>query len=159
MKRVLALLSLFLMAACASNDGFVENNRTCESGAEVGIEAGLDTSTSSVMETGGINRLNMVVQVSNNSNKEITVKRVNVDPMTMDRDSPYELDRGSREVNKVIAEGDASTIEIPMNVRRRLDGGFAGRTMRTNRGVDFSVTVLLEPDQTYRCRFRVPLDF
>lgn len=157
MKPALMLLSLFLIAGCASNDGFVEDQRTCEPGAEVEIEAGMDTS--SVVEGAGANRLVMMVRVSNNSNQEITVKRIHVDPSIVDRDSPYEIDRGSLQVDKDIAEGEMSTFEIPMSARRRLEGGFAGRTMRTNPGVDFSVTVLTAPDRTYRCRFRMPIGF
>ena len=154
MKRALTLLSLFLLAACASNDGFVENNKRCAPGDEVGIEAGWDAQ-GSAMERGS-NRLTMLVRVSNNSNGEITVKRVYVDPMTMDRDSPYELERGALDPNQVIAEGDAATFEVPMIGRQRLDG----RTVnRANASVDLSVTVLLEPDQSYRCRFQLPMGF
>src|SRR5215203_4563596 len=155
MKRLLMLLSPFLLAACASNDGFVENNQTCGPGSEVGIEAGWDA-RASAMETGS-NRLTMLVRVSNNSDDEITVKRVSVDPMTMNRDSPYELERGAREPNQVIAEGDAATFEIPMIGRRRLDGRMSSRSSTS--AVDLSVTVLLEPEQSYRCRFQVPMGF
>lgn len=154
MKRALTLLSLILTAACASNDGFVENvNQQCGPGSEIGLEAGWDMQASA-MEMGS-NRLTMLVRVSNNSHHEITVKRVYVDPMSMDDDSPYQLVRGAAEPNQVIAEGDASTFEIQMIANRR-----AGVSRsRASSAAEVSVTVLLEPEQTYRCRFQVPMGF
>ncbi|MFL6245912.1 MAG: hypothetical protein ACJ74H_07810 [Thermoanaerobaculia bacterium] len=155
MKRALTLLSLILIAACASNDGFMQNNvNNCGPGAEVGIEAGWDNSASG-MENGPIRRT-MLVQVSNNSDHEITVKRIYIDPLTMNADSRWELERGAADPNKVVAEGDASTFEIPMTVKRRLD---PTSSMQTTSGVELTVTVLLEPEQTYRCRFGVPMAF
>jgi len=154
MKRALTLLSLSLLAACASNDGFIENNKRCGPGDEVGIEAGWGT-PGSAMERNS-NQLTLLVRVFNNSNGEIRVKRVYADPMTMERDSPYEVERGSLDPNQVIAEGDEATFEVPMIGRRRLD---ARAGTRANPSVDLSVTVLLEPDQSYRCRFELPVGF
>lgn len=104
----------------------------------------------------GDDRLTMLVRVSNNSSKEITVKAVRVDPMMMDRDTTFEIERGSRDFNQVIAEGDASTFEIPMMSRRTMQNRTTG--VRAS-GVDVAVTVLLEPDVSHRCQFRVPLGF
>jgi hypothetical protein len=154
MKRLLTLLSLFLLAGCASNDGFVEDINTCEPGAEVGIDAGWDMQASA-METGSA-RMTLLVRVSNNSNDDITVKRIAADPMNIDRDSRFQLERGSREPNQVIAAGGESTFEIPMNSTRQYDSR-GGR--RANSSVDLSVTVWLDSDQSYRCRFRVPTGF
>lgn len=152
--RLALTLTLFLSAACASNDGFVNQTRGCGPGEEVGIEAGWDVQGAS-MERGD-DRLTMLVRVSNNSSKEITVKAVRVDPMMMDRDTMYEIERGSRDFNQIIAEGDASTFEIPMMSRRRMQDRTTG--VRAS-GVDVAVTVLLEPDVSHRCQFRVPLGF
>lgn len=147
-------LSLILLAACATNDGFVNETRGCGPGEPIGIEAGWDTAGSS-MERGD-NRLTMLVRVSNNSNKEITVKTVRVDPLTIDRDAMYEIERGSRDVRQTIAEGEESTFEIPMMSRYKMQDRTTG--VRAS-GVDVAVTVLMEPDVIQRCRFRVPLGF
>jgi hypothetical protein len=158
MKRALTLTSLLLLAAaCASNDGFVKNDvNDCAAGSEVTIDAGWDAQAGSSLERGD-DRLTMLVEVSNNSNKEITIKSINVDPMMqMNDDAPYELDRGSRTFGKAIAEGEQSTFEIPMVSRRKMQD--RSRGVRAS-AVDVAVTVVLETDQSYRCRFRVPLGF
>lgn len=154
MKRALMLLSLILAAACASNDGFVENPQNCGPGSEIGIDAGWDMQ-GSAMESSS-NRLTMLVRVANNSNREITVKRVYVDPMSMNEDSPYELVRGATDPMKVIAEGEESTFEVQMTVNRRMN---VRRSASASSAAEVSVTVLLEPEQSYRCRFRVPMGF
>jgi hypothetical protein len=153
MKRALTLLSLVLLAACATNDGFVTNDvQGCGPGTSVGIEAGWDTQS---MDRFG-DRLTLLVQVANNSDKEITIKSINADPMPMQGDSTYEIDRASRTFGKVIAEGEQSTFEIPMMSRRKMQDRSGG--VRAS-GVDVAVTVLVEPDESYRCRFRLPLGF
>ena len=158
MKRALTLLSLILIAGCASNDGFVDNtSQNCGSGSEVGVEAGWDVQGSTV-ETGS-NRWMMLVRISNNSDREITVKRIYVDPLTMNDDSPWQIERGAADPGKAIPEGDAATFEIPMTVQRRLDRSRARNTISTTSGAEVTVTVLLEPEQTYRCRYRVPMAF
>jgi hypothetical protein len=156
MKRALTLLSLFLCAACASKDGFIDDTRqNCGPGAEIGIRAGWDQQGSA--NEIGRNRLTMLVEVANNSDHEITVKRIFVDPLGMQQDSPYAIERGAADPMKVIAEGDASTFEIAMAATRQ----FVPRrnTISTSSGVEMTVTVLLEPEQTYRCRFEVPMGF
>lgn len=156
MKRALTLLSLILIAGCASKDGFVDNtSQNCGAGSEVGVEAGWDLQ-GSTMER-GTNRLTMLVRVSNNSDHEITVKRIYVDPLTMRDDDPWTIERGAADPMKAIPEGDASTFEIPMTVQRRFDP--RRNTISTTSGAEVTVTVLLEPEQTYRCRYRVPMTF
>jgi hypothetical protein len=154
MKRALTLLSLILTAACASKDGFIENtSQNCGSGSEVIVEAGWDMQ-GSAMES-GTNRVTMLVRVSNLSDHDITVKRVYVDPLMMNEEAPWELERGATDPMKVIAEGDASTFEVPMIAKRRRQ--ITRNVVGTTSGAEVAVTVLLEPEQTYRCRFRVPM--
>ena len=155
MKRAL-LLSLILTAACASKDGFVDHStQNCAPGSEIGIQAGWDA-RGSTYET-GTNRLTLMVEVANNSNHEVTVKRIYVDPMMMREDAPWELERGAVDPMKVIPEGEAATFEVPMIAKRRM---FERRNViSTTSGAEVAVTVLLEPEQTYRCRFRLPTDF
>lgn len=152
MKRALTLLSLILFCACASNDGFIQKPaEECGSGAEVGIAAGWSASTSGAER--GTNRLLMMVEVANNSDHEITVKRVFIDPGFANDNSPWTLERGAIQPGKVIAEGEASTFEVPMTANYRFDRrGMGGST-----SADVTVTVVVEPEASYRCRFRVPM--
>jgi hypothetical protein len=157
MKRALLLLPVFLFAACASKDGFIDNKvQMCGPGSEIGIEAGWDTQSS--REAQFDERMTLLVRVSNNSDEDVTVKAIRADPMTLDRDTMYEIERGSRDFTQLIKEGDASTFEIPMLSRRRMQDRSGGRGVRAS-GVDLAVTVLLTSDESYRCRFRLPLGF
>ncbi|HEX6642898.1 MAG TPA: hypothetical protein VF215_17410 [Thermoanaerobaculia bacterium] len=154
MKRALALL--LLSAACASNDGFVSDDvKECGPGSLVTIEAGWDTQSMGAGDRGD-NRLTMLVRVSNNSSEDIRVKFVRVDPMMFDRDTAYEIEGGALDVDKLIAEGDDATFEIPMMSRRRMQNRAPG--VRASE-VDVVATVVLESKESYRCRFRVPLGF
>ena len=156
MKRAITLLSLLLSAACASsNDGFVKETNLCGAGSPIGIEAGWDTQASP-MERSVDNRLTLLVRVSNSSDEDITVKAIRADPMTAFKDTAYEIERGSQDFNKVIAEGDDSTFEIPMLSRRKLQDRTTG--VRAS-GVDVTVTVVLDSEKSYRCPFRLQLGF
>jgi hypothetical protein len=156
MKRAIALLLLFAAACASSNDGFVSDDvKQCGPGSLVTIEAGWDTQAGTPNDR-GTDRMTMLVRVSNNSNEDITVKFVRVDPMMFDRDSAYELEGGARDVNQLIAEGDTETFEVPMMSRRKMQDRTTG--VRATEA-DVAVTVVLEPKDSYRCRFRVPLGF
>ena len=155
MKRAIALLSLLLAAACASNDGFVQKEvSSCGPGSSIGIDAGWDQQSSPVQR--GQNQMTLLVQVSNNSDADITVKTVRADPMPMERDSMYEIQGGAQKVDKTIAEGEDFTFEIPMTTMRRLQERTTG--VRSS-GVDVAVTVVLDSEEQVRCRFRLPLGF
>jgi hypothetical protein len=157
MKRAITLLSLLLASACASsNDGFVKDDNTrCGPGSPIGIEAGWDT-PASPMERSVDNRMTLLVRVSNSSDEDITVKAIRADPMTAFKETAFELERGSQTFDKVIAEGDDSTFEIPMLSRRRMQDRTTG--VRAS-GVDVTVTVVLDSEKTVRCPFRLPLGF
>ena len=155
MKRAITLLSLLLGVVCASNDGFVNEVNTCGPGSPIGIDAGWDQ-PSSPIERMGQNQMTLLVQVSNSSDKDITVKSIRADPMPMERDSMYEIERGSRDFDTLIREGDDSTFEIPMMTMRRMQERTTG--VRAS-GVDVAVTVVLDSEESVRCRFRLPLGF
>jgi hypothetical protein len=156
MQRAIALLSLLLAAACASNDGFVkEKDNICGPDSRIGIEAGWDRQASP-MESAVDNRMTLLVRVANNSDEDITVKTVRADPLMAERDAMYEIERGAREFDTLIAEGDDSTFEIPMMTRRRLQDRTTG--VRAS-GVDVAVTVVYDSEKSLRCRFRLPLGF
>jgi hypothetical protein len=155
MKRAILLLSLFLVVSCASNDGFVTNQvNSCGPNSPIGIDAGWEQQSSPIER--GQMRMTLLVQVSNSSDKDITVKRVRAEPMPMERDSMYEIQGGAQDFDKLIAQGEDSTFEIPMMSMRRLQERTTG--VRAS-GVDVAVTVGLDSEESVRCRFRLPLGF
>jgi hypothetical protein len=155
MNRAIALLSLLLGVACASSDGFVQNDvNSCGPGSPIQIDAGWDQQSSPIER--GPSRMTLLVQVANSSDKDITVKTVRADPMPMERDSMYEIQGGSQTFDKLIAEGEDFTFEIPMTTMRRLQERTTG--VRAS-GVDVAVTVVLDSEESVRCRFRLPLGF
>lgn len=153
MRRALPLLSLLFIAACASNDGFVDQVRGCGSGEPIEVEAGWETA-SSAMDVPGYDRRNMLVRVSNNSDADVTVKFIRVDPMNLPRDGEWEIEGGARDVDKVVAEAGDATFEIPMMSRRRFQN--RGNGVRVT-SLDVAVTVILGNEESVRCLFRVPL--
>jgi hypothetical protein len=159
MRSATALLTLFLLAACASSDGFVDETvKTCGPGDLLQIEAGMDPQSSPIEQLSS--RLTMLVEVANNSNEDVTVKFVRVDPISTSRDSLIELDNGSRDFGEVVAQGDAHTFEVPLTARRR-GGPLQQRATGNVRAAEFdvAVTVGLSSGDSYRCRFRVPVFF
>ena len=147
------MLWLFLFAACASrNDGFVEQVRGCGPGEEIGVEAGWESSSVSSDQLGETRQV-MLVRVSNNSDRERTVKFVRVDPLNLQRDGEWLMEGGARDGDKVIPEGEAATFDIDMMSRRRIDQ----RGLIAQRELDVAVTVVLDEEESIRCRFRVSL--
>ena len=146
------MLCVLLFAACASRDGFVDQRRGCGPGEEIGVEAGWETSVAS-MDRLGQDRRVMLVRVSNNSNRERTVKFVRVDPLNLQRDGEWQVEAGARDADKVIAEGEAATFDIDMMTRRRI----YDRAVTVQRELDVSVVVVLDAEESIQCRFRVPL--
>ena len=147
------MLCLFLFAACASrNDGFVDQVRGCGPSEEIGVEAGWESSSVSSDQLGETRQV-MLVRVSNNSDRERTVKFVRVDPLNLQRDGEWLMEGGARDGDKVIPEGEAATFDIDMMSRRRIDQ----RGLIAQRELDVAVTVVLDEEESIRCRFRVPL--
>jgi hypothetical protein len=155
MKRAIALLTLLSAIGCASsNDGFISDDvKQCGPDSPLMIEAGWDSQGIGNGDRGA-ESVTMLVRVSNNSNEDVTVKFVRVDPMSLDRDTAYELQGGARDFNKLIAQGGDATFDIPMISRRRMQNPIGGFRVP---GTDVAVSVVLESKETYRCQFRVPL--
>ena len=151
MKMLLPLLLPFFVA-CASGDGFIDDTvRTCQPGDEIEINAGFEQSATS----GGDNyddRLTLLVQIANNSDADIVVNAIRVDPSNpMGERKHYELVGGRIEPRRTIAEADESMFEIPMSARRiseHVPYGFSGVA-------DVAVIVELDGGTRYRCQFRV----
>jgi hypothetical protein len=156
MKPSALLLAIFFLTACASsNDGFVDDSaHTCtESGQKIEIEAGLQ------MPGAGLEQFsaNAIahVQLSNNSDDDVVVKSIRVDPR-LNNAVDYELQQGFLEVNGVLKEAESEQYEIPLMVRDRGAFGDDPRNRNTrSTTADLSVMVVLANGETYRCQFRV----
>jgi len=154
----IASLALVLFASCASQDGFIaQDAKRCGPGQDIEIDAGFDPANAPQADRVD-SRVTFMVEVANNSNHEITVKSVRVDPMSGNRDELYQLQSGSVAFDKVVPEGESSLFEIPMTGSY---GGsqFANPNMRGRgtTGRDVDVTVALADGGSVRCRFRVPV--
>jgi hypothetical protein len=153
--KTIAIFALLLLASCATNDGFVDDEvRQCNVGDPIEINAGF---LEAVTPHGG--QANLTVEVQNNSDADVTVKNVRIDPQMQAQDSPLEVQGGSRTFGTEVAEGESATFEVPMSIRLR-SGMMDGRQRRgfTYR-IDAAVVVQLEGGEAYRCRFRFPVPF
>ncbi|HEX8254766.1 MAG TPA: hypothetical protein VF846_16600 [Thermoanaerobaculia bacterium] len=153
MKTIAFLAMLLLSTACASNDGFVANEiDTCQPGDELELNAGIGEA--SFMGNG---QATVLVEVSNNSNADVTVKNVRVDPESFDRNQ-FEVQGGSRAFDQEILEGESHTFEVPITFRVR-DMMNAQRYRGTTASLEAALTVKLASGDAARCRFLLPVRF
>lgn len=152
--KVTALLSVLLLsAACASNDGFVRDTvKTCQPGADLEIQAGIDAGAPNNERFD--DQIDMIVEVSNNSHEDVTVKTIRVDPSHADS-GRVDVVGGSKEVDEDVPEAQSKMFEIPITVRRRGVLGPQSPSRVTAQWVDFAVTVVLSDGEAYRCSFRI----
>jgi hypothetical protein len=153
-----ASLALVLFASCASQDGFIaQDTKRCGPGVDVEINAGFDPSNAPQADRID-SRVTFMVEVANNSDHEITVKTVRVEPMAGNREEAYQLQGNAVTFDKVVPEGDSSMFEIPLS--SSYAGSQFGNPNMRNRGTtgrDVDVMVSLTSGETVRCRFRVPV--
>lgn len=144
---VLVLLS----TSCASNDGFIEERvNACKEGEKVSLRAGIQQQSRPGERIPG--QIDATVEVANNSDAEIEIDYVRVDPMPMDRDSVYEVSGGQVTENRVLAAGEAGTFEIPMTALLRPRTSNEPRL--SGSVLDSSIVVGLTDGQVFRCRFQ-----
>lgn len=157
MKTILGISLLLLLSACATGDGFVDDQiHQCEPGDPIELAAGVlepDPSPDG--------RLTVLVEVANNSNEDVTVQQVRVDPYSMmnGERQPLDFQGGARTVNREIKEGEDETFEVPVTVRLRDAMNMGGPSRGTTYAVDATVTVKLANGDASRCRFRMPVRF
>lgn len=143
---------LLLSAACATNrDGFVsERINACKEGQKITLRA--DIVQASHASDRIPSRLDVAVEVANNSDDAIEVDYVRVEPMPMDRDSIYEISGGQVSDDRTIAPGEAAIFEVPMTAlyrpRTTAEPRLSGSLL------DSSVVVGLKDEQVFRCRFQ-----
>lgn len=150
--KSLAPLILLVFLSCASGDGFVgESSHQCSPGDPIEINVGFE-GPSAPNQDFVDDRLTLLVEIANNSDEDIIVESVRVDPQTpMSGQQRYELIGGSITPRRTIAEADAFLFKVPMTARRtdeRVPRGFSGVA-------EVAVSVSLEGGVRYRCRYRV----
>lgn len=156
MKSSVLLFAILLAACASSNDGFIgERASLCAPGQAIEIEAGLDAPGMGLQGTS----LNATahVQLSNNSDDDVVIKNIRITP-TVDRDTPVRIESGYLTVDETLAEGKSEQYEIPLAVST-IQAGPDPRMQRSSSSVDLDVTVILGSGDSYRCRFRVPVQW
>lgn len=152
--KTLALLLALSALSCASNAGFEANDvETCEPGSDIEIQAG--AAETSVLPDG---RVMALVEIANNSDRPFTVANIRVDPQPSAERSRFDVQGGSRRVDREIADGEDALFEIPMTVRLR-DTLDATPQRGVTVAVHVAVTVQLEGGDSARCRFLLPVRF
>jgi hypothetical protein len=156
MKKSALLLPILLLAvACASKDGFIDQvAMECEPGQEVTIQAGLDTPSMQMERID--DQLTLLVEVSNNSHRELVVTFIRAQQVPDDMQR-YRLQNGYRKVDQPIEEGKSHLFKIPMT--GRVAGVSSESLGRANPQIGLDVTVGLTNGNVYHCRFgvRAPL--
>ncbi len=150
---VLVPLSLFLLAACASRDGFIDQQvLECGPGQPVTIQAGLDAQGPRM--EGVDDQHSLIVLVGNNSHEEITVKFIRVEQHP-DATAVYRFSGGRGNFDRAVAEGAEEEFKIPMT-GRPIRPEFEAQ-VRSGAAVSLDVTVGLSNGDQYRCAFEIPI--
>jgi hypothetical protein len=150
--RKAPLLVLLLATACASSPTAVMDERVleCAPGADISVQVGLDLPNAR-LETRD-DSLKVLVEVSNNSDDEITVKDIGVEQVTNEADV-YRVDSGRRTFNVAVAEGDDHVFELPL-LGRTLPRAFSNPSSIGGE-VSLRVVTTLSNGDSYRCYFSV----
>lgn len=149
MKTFVLSAALFA-CACASPTAVIDQHTIkCGPGQDIGVEAGLDDGTSGrAMEQTG--QREYLVQVTNNSHDEVTVKSVRVDPGDHGQTS---FDVVTKVFNHTIAENDEFLFHLPINATWTRE--MIERHPTSGWPLQLSVAVALTNGDTYRCDFEV----
>lgn len=150
--KTLALSSLLvLFAACASSSDIQTQVFDCSSGNDIEIRAGLSNERSG--EHAG--QYLFIVEVANNSDHDVTVKRIRVDPREVNRSrrrsSP--LASAVKNVDVTIAEGTEEIFELSSSSSMLFTEEL--RDTIEAEVFELDVRVELSNGDTYRCPFEV----
>lgn len=153
MKTLVLLCAAAFLAACASSDGMVADRvLDCSSGQDLMVRVGANRPQTLGGESSPLgDQFEMLVELSNNSHRDILVDHVRVEQYYSGMDRPaYQLESGYKKVDQVIDEGKDITVEIPMNGRWMQQTG--ARSVIPDR-LELLVTVGLAEGDAYRCVF------
>lgn len=152
MRLAAPLLLALLLPACSSSTDLIDQRSLgCDPGQDVSIQAGLNGAREQGM---GSDRLDVVVEVSNNSHDEVTVTFVRVDQGNAG-EAPYRIENSYRRFDQVIPEGEDHTFELPTT--GRINPQSSTRSISSSQGIEMIVTVGLSNGDSYRCVFAVPI--
>jgi hypothetical protein len=143
MRRLLPLL--LLLTACASPTAVIDKRHfKCGPGQDLSIAAGFDPAAQSE-----VGEPMFLVEVSNNTHNDVTVKTVRVGPANMD-----ERQFGSAQLSPdvTISGGDAEIFRLPARRTASMIDPRASSSQRS--AVDFDVYVALTNGDSYQCQFR-----
>lgn len=152
--KLIALLAIACLVSCASSTDVIDERfLDCSSGQDISVMAGFD------QPVGGENaavddRFELLVQVSNNSNGDLTVTSIRAEQSHTDS-AQYRVDNAFRRFDQVVEEGKDHTFHLPMmgravyrDPRTRAVGSSTG-------GLQLIVTVALSNGDSYRCAFEM----
>ena len=152
MKSIALIAILFLVSCASSTDVIDERNLGCGPGQDIDVMAGLDKSS---LERGSDNRVELLVNVANNSHEELTVKLIRVEQLHRD-DAPVLIESAMRRFDQLLPEGKEHTFNIPLLAQVRAFTEPSGsRVGNLGRGTQLTVTVALSNGDSYRCEFDV----
>jgi hypothetical protein len=145
--KTIALLSLLMLTACASDSALSDNQAfLCGSGQDLEIRAGLDKGNEAGQFAGEVRYL---VEIANNSNEDVTVKSIRISPKSDNASATFA--DAYQTFDQTVEEGKDHVFEIPANAVGLRSG--AGRPLSGTR-LDFLVMVNLSNGDVYRCPFR-----
>ena len=148
MRRTAIALLIFL-AGCASNGGYAEPQlNNCADRSELSVDAYLNLPK--IMMEGTRDELTMVVGLGNNTDRDIEVKSIRVEPGRTAQQR-YALESGFITVNETLKSNEDKQYEIPM---RGAAGLREDRTPTDNR-IEIVLTISLGDGTTYRCQYDV----
>lgn len=146
-RRKPAALLLLLLAACASPTAVIDTRSfRCGPGQDIEVRAGLDDGTA-LREVA--RELTYLVEVANNSHRDLTVRSVRVAPSG--EESATGLAAVSKVFDQLIPEGEDHVFEIPASASWNPTSAF-DRRIRGER-LELAVTVALTNGDSYRCSF------
>jgi hypothetical protein len=149
-----AVVLLLLLAGCASSGSDLVTERTlpCGPGQDIDIMAYMAMPRGG-SELGGRTSLVFTVNVFNTSDRDIDVKLITVEPVTT---GGMSVERGYRDFDVTVAEGEEHSFEIPMAARLPEFGSREDRNRTDVRepGVTaLAVKITLGNGDTYLCRY------
>jgi hypothetical protein len=145
-----ALPLLLLLAGCASQPDFIDETvALCEPGQPIDFRVGLDRPEIDVSMSD--RHANVVVEVANNSDAEVTVRSIRVEQTALENSRGYRIDPVFREFDQTIEEGKDHLFRLP--VVGRLGSDDLSRMQRSAGTLSAWVTVSLSNGEAYRCQF------
>lgn len=153
--KFIALFAIAFLVSCASSSTDIIDSRSlqCGPGQDIDIMAGMDKSS---VENRMDDRVQLLVNVSNNSHQELTVMSIRAEQVRTD-ETRVLIDAGTRQFNQVLPEGKEHTFELPLFARLRelTERDRLRERENRDRGIEMVVTVQLSNGDSYRCAFDV----